>query len=442
MNLVALATRDYGMGRITIISDSINGIESYNGKNKISFWHKLIQWSAKKTNIEHVSILFINNGNINTIKQLNKLFNCSVYNGNIHDIYQKDIKSFDIIYFSGLPSNVDDFIKAEVKKYINNGGCLFIENPNLNNENINIISKIDEVLIASNQRSNHGTATWTRAGRSKVFFDNDVQINFLSTIPFSSLNPKWTILMSNLPSFKDSKEEYIGQINGNASEFGISFISSQQNGITLLHGNESVAFHSKKKKVYAATKYSTLYASFISNVISVDNFIKWNNLKSVKSEHVKLFLRTSNSDSLNRTRWTILPDKNDIDISNFNGRLLQFMVIVPIKEDIDPQIIESIEIGFFAINNAVRFFTKTFDLEYIPKEIILTHNADEHDLSIINFAISEEESNDPENYIYISPNKINNIEGFNSDKLKIMIEMISGTKTPVVLNEFSVMSSK
>jgi hypothetical protein len=89
-------------------------------------------------------------------------------------------------------------------------------------------------------------------------------------------------------------------------------------------------------------------------------------------------------------------------------------------------------------------FTKTFKIGFVPKQILLTYNATNvDDDAIIRFAVSGTDTIDPAYYMYIDPNKIENLYeiGFDSGEIKIMLELGGVSGTDISVDEFALMLS-
>ena len=57
---VAMATRDYGEGKILIHTDRLSGKNSSSGQNNLSFWRDIIEFTSSKYPREHINIGYIN----------------------------------------------------------------------------------------------------------------------------------------------------------------------------------------------------------------------------------------------------------------------------------------------------------------------------------------------------------------------------------------------
>ena len=142
------------------------------------------------------------------------------------------------------------------------------------------------------------------------------------------------------------------------------------------------------------------------------------------------------------------------DISDLKGMYLQFMVVLMNNSGTGSvnydnivvgttPIVSSISLSYLSSETAAKFYTKSFNLGFVPKHVLLTYNGDIPDDSIVRFAISGFDSVDATDYQYIDPNKIEELSGLSvlSDKIKVFIEMIGNSGVPTVIHEFALMFS-
>jgi len=213
---------------------------------------------------------------------------------------------------------------------------------------------------------------------------------------------------------------------------------------------KTVTFDYIGEKVHSATKVQRMYGYFVSKPISIDTgFASWENLSWNGSKpcgtDIWFYVKSASSQSdLSVAMWSG-PYLNAInDISDFKGNFLQFMVILSMDgSSCGIPALNSIKLSYFSYQNDAKFFTKTFDLGFVPKHVLLTYNGTVSQDSIVKFAITGFDSIDPVDYQYIDPNKIEELSQISvlSDKIKVMIEMTGDTGVPVIIDEFALMFS-
>ena len=214
---------------------------------------------------------------------------------------------------------------------------------------------------------------------------------------------------------------------------------------TTLNGIDSVSYTYLGEKVYAAQKLERIYGIFLSNTVQAsDSFLKWKEVTIVgtqdSSSQIYFLLRTSTDGNFDESEW-IGPFYNaTTNISTIKGGYMQFMVVL--RSDSTSSSIPKVDeviLSYYSSESSVKFFTQAFNIGFQPEHILLTYNAAESDDTIIRFAVSGVDSVDLSNYQYIDPNKIEELAlTYNSDKLKIMAEIIGSSESQVVLNEFAV----
>jgi hypothetical protein len=453
---VGLAVRNYGEGRISIINDKINGYKNHNGSGNYYFWRKILEWTSKKRSSEFIKILFIDNTDneeAKTLEILQKVYNVQIDSKKIHHLKYIDLKQYNLIYCSGLPNSIEFYIKNEIKKYINNGGGIVIENINRYNQNINIISEIENIYINEFDKPLSTKSYWTLNSKRHYIYEKSINMGFVSGLSINQFS-NWDILITDFEQketdFELDQDKYITDTTAGA-EFGISFSSSIYNGILEYNEDSEIfLFNGYKDKIYSAIYYESLYGIFTSEILEAkSDIIRWNNIsfQVELDDFSSIYLFVASSDTktqFSKKEWEEIPINKTKNISHLKGKYLQFMIIV--KCDINFGIIpliKNINLSYFSKDQSVRFFTKSFMLKNKPEHVILTYNAEKNDDSIINFAISGEEFPSIKSYQYIEPNKVNYLDEISkkSNRIKVMVEIVGTSEMQIKLHEFSLMFS-
>jgi hypothetical protein len=236
------------------------------------------------------------------------------------------------------------------------------------------------------------------------------------------------------------------------------------NKARVIHRNipniETVEFDYLGRKVYSAEKVERLFGVFVSQPIMGDSsLVSWKELSMVaqKPEGTDVFVylkASATEDGLTTAEWTG-PYLNSVnDISNIKNQWLQFVVVLVNEGDSTHQnyehieiantpILQNLQLSYYSSENAVRFYTRAFDLGFTPKHVLLTYNGDISSDSIVRFAISGFDSTNTSDYQYIDPNKIEELSDLSllSSKIKVMIEMIGDSSTLLTIHEFALMFS-
>lgn len=454
---VSLACREYVEGRICLTSDKLSGFITNHGFCSRKLWRNVLEWTGQKFPEEIINVGVVVSTPIPTLDYLATFGMISYRVLTIEDL-SGDLSGIDILYFIGLPvSDISDVME----EYVRYGGGILIECPDKVGT-INVLEDIETINITSIERPSYEISYWTEDGVDHPIYSNDAIVYFYSTLELNSFS-NWTILMSSvkneslISNVTGGGNVYVPTTSSATSEFGISYENYYKNGIVYLNevmvdGKPVVSsseYHSFGEKVYSAQNIDRIYGVFTSNIIiASDEFLNWHNLTWVGQNNVNtrvfFFVRSSaTQDGLSASSW-IGPYQNPSnDISSLTGRYLQFMAVLRNDGDnVSLPLIEKINISFFSLQQSTKFFTKAFDLNFVPKHILLTYNASNvDDNTVIRFAVSGEDTVDETRYKYIDPNKIETLDviSYDSSKVKIMLEFIGNSSVPVSINEFAFM---
>jgi len=219
--------------------------------------------------------------------------------------------------------------------------------------------------------------------------------------------------------------------------------------VSLSDKNYQVYFYPKDDVVFSASKIYKMFATFESPYINGgDGFVSWNKLKvnyeKFNNNELYIYLRSSNTSNSTDLSWTGPFLQDEYDISNLNQQFIQIMVVMSTNYlNITSPILNSINLSYFKLGSEEKFFTKTFDLGFKPKNIILTYNGEIPDSTIIQFAVSGKDSSDSNDFHIITPNSVDDISKTPdlNDKIKIMISGVGNKNVPFIIDEFSLMLS-
>ena len=207
-----------------------------------------------------------------------------------------------------------------------------------------------------------------------------------------------------------------------------------------INGIKTVTFYHTGEKVYSAATLDNIYGVFISNAIAApDGFLRWNDMvvNTTSMNNVWIYVRSSDTDIENANWYG--PYKNETtDISSFDGIMIQFMVVIK-GNNITSPVISSIVVDYLSSQTSAYFFTRTFNIGFRPKHILLTYNATESEDSIVRFAITGENTTDLTKYQFIDANKIEELDEISifSDKIKLMMEISGDSGVPIVVHEIA-----
>ena len=219
--------------------------------------------------------------------------------------------------------------------------------------------------------------------------------------------------------------------------------------VWLAENEYEVYFYPKEEPVFSASKIYKMFAVFESPYIDGGNgFVSWNKLKvnydKFENNEIYTYVRASDSADDSGLSWTGPFLQQEYDISNLNQQFIQIKIVMSVNYlNVVSPALKSINIGYFKLGSEEKFFTKTFNLGFKPKNIILTYNGAIPDSTVIQFAVAGKETTNSSDFHVIAPNAIEDISKKSGmgDKMKIMISGIGNKNVPFVIDEFSIMLS-
>jgi len=214
---------------------------------------------------------------------------------------------------------------------------------------------------------------------------------------------------------------------------------------TLAGKNYDVFFYDKNDSVFSANKIYKIFAVFESPYIDGgEGFMSWKQIKASynKYEGNEIYFYVKNTDNIQSdTLWQGPFLNEEYDISTFNKSYLRIMVVMSMNYlSVQSPVLNSIRASYYKVGGGEQaFFTKTFDLTFKPKNILLTYNGTIPDSTILRFAIAGKETTDEKYFYTINPNTINDIYDTPGigNKLKLMISGVGNKFVPFVLDEFA-----
>lgn len=230
------------------------------------------------------------------------------------------------------------------------------------------------------------------------------------------------------------------------TEININKVTSFSTSISSI---DRISFNYLGRKVYSASQIKEIYATFVSNVIEAsDYFLRWHEISWQEYKDgisdVQVFIKSSDSETgLKSAEWNGPYIDGLVELDNQLGRYLQFCIVLikGFESSVNYPRVSSISLKYYTSDSSVKFFTRTFNVGFTPKTVVLTYNADVVDDTIIRFAISGVDSADTSYYQYIEPNKIVELDSISylSDSIKVMLEMTGTSQSQAVVHEFALM---
>jgi len=240
--IVAMASREYGQGRIFIHTDRMGGYKTGHGDNTSAFWRKILEWTSKKSSIENINVGLIISVQPSSADHMNSLNPIVSKKIKVSDLATKDLSLYDCLYFVGLPDSVSNNVSEKIEQFVSNGGGVIIEYPNIGGQYINVLADIENIYCYSSERLLQTNAYWTIDGGNSYVFNESADVSFMSTLRQEDFSSSWTILMTNIMNLMTTTtttfiEDAFDFDKTSSAEFSVSFISAMQKGIVILNSN-------------------------------------------------------------------------------------------------------------------------------------------------------------------------------------------------------------
>jgi len=261
MTYIALASREYGKGRILISADRFAGYSTGHGPIPERMWLRVLRWIGQRNTYETVRMGVVETAKTNFEQRLSDIPYVTFDIITLQTIAKGNISQYDAIMFIGLPASVNDDVKDRIADYVVGGGGVIVEVPDRGLENINVISSIDNVYCSSSNPPTQNRAYWTVSGSVSDLYDQNAVVSVLTTLPITSFSSRWTILMT------DQQATYAEEIeNGDlseikiagnaASEISVSFIGGFEKGVVELEEESSETVSSSSSESSSSSSSS------------------------------------------------------------------------------------------------------------------------------------------------------------------------------------------
>jgi len=226
-----------------------------------------------------------------------------------------------------------------------------------------------------------------------------------------------------------------------------------------LNDFSKVTFTNIGHEIYSAKKVTKVIGIWDSLVLDgTEYLLAWKNIECMYSlnaedERVYIYTRSSDSQDMEGIEWSG-PNLNDMFNLDSNSRYIQLRIVIlatyavpspyqTYQTDMIGPTVSQLKITGITSATSSLFFTKTFELGFFPKSIVLTSESDVPENSILRFAVSSLDSTSSDDYQFIDQNKVVDLDqlAVTGSRIKIMIEMSGNSGTPVVVHEFATMFS-
>jgi len=221
----------------------------------------------------------------------------------------------------------------------------------------------------------------------------------------------------------------------------------------LLAGQQyGVFYEPMPTDVFSATRTTRAVAVFTSFPIdATQNLLLWDELVLNRvlppGTTLYAFFRSAASvSSLVSTAWEgPFLNEEDNHLAPTNGRYAQIMIAMYAIPDANMEagtpLVEKVILKGLVTGGEKNFFTKAFEIDFVPRHILLTYNGTIPENTLIQFAVSGKDSADLEDYQIIVPNTIGELDSLPelSGKLKVMFRAIGAKEQPFTVDEFAIL---
>jgi len=242
---ISLITKEHLNGRVAITTDRLGGFRTGHGTTPTTFWSNLLRWTSKSLKDESVYVGVVKNVETYYENYLNSLSGVAFKEISTEYLERFGADEFDVVYFIGLPLNSPDSIPDLLETYVAGGGGLIFESPDIEGE-IELLSSIDSIEVASTARPTQDLASWTNFGVSSDIYTPNMSSSFMVTINQSDLPEEWNVELSDIPTSKlpENNDEELSQFNYDSNaiqEFGVSFVTGMKDGLVTLEPGDALS---------------------------------------------------------------------------------------------------------------------------------------------------------------------------------------------------------
>lgn len=203
-----------------------------------------------------------------------------------------------------------------------------------------------------------------------------------------------------------------------------------------------VFYHPKGSPNFSATRSFRFVATFDTpTLVTGTEVFSWKDLQLFGvfpyGSSIRFYIKEANNiESLENASWkgpylnginSEGETDNKLDLSFISGKVVIIRILISsysldLVSTADPKL-DKLLVKVYSLTDDGKFFTKTFDLGFIPKHIVLTYNGTVLDDSLLQFALTGKDSVSNSDYQTLTPNKLVELNQLSSlsDKMKLMI---------------------
>jgi len=227
--------------------------------------------------------------------------------------------------------------------------------------------------------------------------------------------------------------------------------------LTLDPNIQKVYFKQFQEPIFFATKIGTVVGIWTSDPLDGGtDLLMWKKatFSAFKPENSDVYIFISNTDTPTESyTWTGPFRNSETSLLTLSKRYFRVRAVLIQKGELKYQYnyqqmpvgpyIDSMSISCVISGSAAKFFTKTMELDFNAKYILLTSETDIPERSIIRYGVTNLDTVNLDYYQFFNVNDITKLNRLSvtGKKLKVYIEMSGNSGEPIIVHEFAVMFS-
>ena len=211
-----------------------------------------------------------------------------------------------------------------------------------------------------------------------------------------------------------------------------------------------VFFNNAGKPVFSAERIQQSVSVFNSRpIVMSSDVVSWKTLTwsadVPPGTTLYVYVRTSETEPLLESAQWRGPFLNGTgeDLTDYSGRIMQLKIALYSNYDdnglLSAPVMHQILVSCYVKGLSQVFYTSRQSLGFIPTHVLLTYNGTIPKNTIVNFAISTENSTDlTKDYQIIPTNTVMDIQNISKNPfLKVAVSALGNTEIPFVIDEFA-----
>ena len=202
MQLAALASVEYGSGRIILFPGRFNPVGTGGSALPSDFARHVVQWAASADDDSLVSVCLVAvSGPDATIPELDAARAVSVTRLDVDFLSEAaSLDAYEVVALSAYSNILSPLVQQNLLSFVAAGGGLVLLDADVDGDYIELFASVAPVFVEESDFSEtSGSILWTADGiASSVYSEAFVayQWRVINTIPVSDLSSQWSVLAS------------------------------------------------------------------------------------------------------------------------------------------------------------------------------------------------------------------------------------------------------